>query len=45
MNIHEYQAKNLLADFGVGIQRGIVAKNKAEAVDAAQKLSADTGTS
>ena len=45
MNIHEYQAKNLLADFGVGIQRGIVANNKAEAVDAAKKLTADTGTS
>ena len=45
MNLHEYQAKDLLADFGVGIQRGIVASNKAEAVDAGKKLTADTGTS
>ena len=45
MNLHEYQGKDLLADFGVGIQRGIVANNKAEAVDAAKKLKADTGTS
>ena len=45
MNLHEYQGKDLLADFGVGIQRGIVANNKAEAVDAAKKLTADTGTS
>ena len=45
MNLHEYQGKDLLADFGVGVQRGIVANNKAEAVDAAKKLTADTGTS
>ena len=45
MNLHEYQGKNLLADFGVGIQRGILANNKGEAVDAAKKLTADTGTS
>ena len=45
MNLHEYQGKDLLADFGVGIQRGIVANIKAEAVDAAKKLTADTGTS
>ena len=45
MNLHEYQGKDLLADFGVGIQRGIVANNKSEAVDAAKKLKADTGTS
>ena len=45
MNLHEYQGKDLLADFGVGIQRGIVANNKSDAVDAAKKLKADTGTS
>jgi succinyl-CoA synthetase beta subunit len=45
MNLHEYQGKDLLANFGVGIQRGVVANNKAEAVDAAKKLTADTGTS
>ena len=45
MNLHEYQGKDILADFGVGVQRGLVANNKAEAVDAAKKLTADTGTS
>ena len=45
MNLHEYQGKDILADFGVGIQRGIVANNIDEAVDAAKKLTADTGTS
>ena len=33
MNLHEYQGKDILADFGVGVQRGLVANNKAEAVD------------
>ena len=45
MNLHEYQGKDILADFGVGVQRGLVAKNKTEAIDAAKKLTADTGTS
>ena len=45
MNLHEYQGKDLLANFGVGVQRGMVVRNKAEAVDAAKKLTADTGTS
>ena len=45
MNLHEYQGKDILADFGVLVQRGLVANNKAEAVDAAKKLTADTGTS
>ena len=44
MNLHEYQGKDILASFGVGIQQGIVANNKAEAVTAAKKLTADTGT-
>ena len=44
MNLHEYQGKDILADFGVGVQRGIVANNIDEAVDAAKKLTADTGT-
>jgi len=37
MNLHEYQGKELLSSFGVAIQRGIVAKTAAEAVDAAKK--------
>ena len=38
MNIHEYQAKDLLAKFGVGIPAGYPAKSVAEAVEAAKKL-------
>jgi succinyl-CoA synthetase beta subunit len=44
MNLHEYQGKEILAGFGVGIQRGIVASTPDEAVAAAQKLSEETGT-
>ena len=44
MNLHEYQGKDILASFGVGVQQGIVVNNKAEAVTAAKKLTADTGT-
>ncbi|MEC9209732.1 MAG: ADP-forming succinate--CoA ligase subunit beta [Bacteroidota bacterium] len=45
MNLHEYQAKELLNSFGVSIQRGIVASTAEEAVAAAEKLTAETGTS
>ena len=45
MNLHEYQGKELLNSFGVSIQRGIVATTPEEAVAAAEKLTADTGTS
>src|SRR6266566_4612688 len=38
MNIHEYQAKELLAKFGVAVPPGRVAYTAAEAVDAAQQL-------
>ena len=38
MNIHEYQAKELLAKFGVVTPRGAVAYTAAEAVAAAQRL-------
>jgi succinyl-CoA synthetase beta subunit len=38
MNIHEYQAKGLLARFGVGVLSGQVAYTPDEAVDAAKKL-------
>ena len=44
MNLHEYQGKEILASYGVAIQRGIVARTAPEAVDAAMKLSKDTGT-
>ena len=45
MNLHEYQGKEILASFGVNVQRGIVAQSADEAVEAAKKLSEDTGTS
>ena len=45
MNLHEYQGKELLASFGVTIQRGIVAKTSEEAVAAGKKLTETTGTS
>ncbi len=45
MNLHEYQGKEILASFGVAVQNGIVANNSDDAVSAAQKLTADTGTS
>jgi len=45
MNLHEYQGKELLASYGVAIQRGIVAKTADEAVEAAKELTTTTGTS
>ncbi|OEK05194.1 ADP-forming succinate--CoA ligase subunit beta [Roseivirga misakiensis] len=45
MNIHEYQAKELLKGYGVKIQEGIVADSPADATNAAKKLNEMTGTS
>ncbi len=45
MNIHEYQAKDILKQYGVAIQRGIVAHSPNEAVKAARQLHEETGTS
>lgn len=45
MNLHEYQGKEILNSFGVRIQRGIVASNHKEAVEAAKQLTTETGTS
>jgi succinyl-CoA synthetase beta subunit len=45
MNIHEYQGKEILSQFGVRIQRGIVAQSAQEAVTAAKQLTSETGTS
>lgn len=44
MNIHEYQAKEILKKFGVAIQRGIVADTPDTAVAAAKELQTETGT-
>src|SRR6201995_287201 len=38
MNIHEYQAKELLAKFGVPVPAGFAALSVEEAVEAAKKL-------
>ena len=44
MNLHEYQGKEILNSYGVGIQRGIIASTPEAAVDAAKKLTEETGT-
>ncbi|PTX58945.1 succinyl-CoA synthetase beta subunit [Kordia periserrulae] len=44
MNLHEYQGKEILASFGVRVQRGKVATTPAEAVAAAKQLTEETGT-
>ena len=44
MNIHEYQAKEVLKGYGVAIQEGIVADTPEAALEAAKKLNAETGT-
>lgn len=44
MNIHEYQAKEILKKYGVRIQEGIVADTPEKAVEAAKKLNSETGT-
>ncbi len=45
MNIHEYQAKEILKKHGVKVQEGYVAESPEEAQQAAKKLNAETGTS
>ena len=44
MNLHEYQGKNILAKYGVRVQRGIVAPNADKAVEVAKELTRQTGT-
>ena len=44
MNLHEYQGKQILSSYGVGIQRGMVATTPEEAVAAAKQLTEETGT-
>ena len=45
MNVHEFQGKEILAKFGVGVQRGIVATTTEEAIAAAKQLTEETRTS
>ncbi len=44
MNIHEYQAKEILKRFGVKTQQGYLAETIDEAISAYQKLTAETGS-
>jgi succinyl-CoA synthetase beta subunit len=44
MNIHEYQAKDILKKYGVAVQNGIVADTPESAVAAAKELQETTGT-
>tara|TARA_Y100000813_G_scaffold180584_1_gene149083 strand:+ start:303 stop:1517 length:1215 start_codon:yes stop_codon:yes gene_type:complete len=44
MNIHEYQAKEILKNFNVKIQKGYVANSADEALDKAKTLSKDENT-
>lgn len=44
MNIHEYQAKDILKKFGVAVQRGIVADTPDKAVAAAKEIGVETGS-
>ncbi len=44
MNLHEYQGKEILNSYGVGIQRGKVASNPEEAIQVAKQLTEETGT-
>lgn len=41
MNLHEYQSKELFAEYGIPVPKGIAAKSAAEAVKAAEKLGGD----
>ncbi len=38
MNLHEYQSKQLFAQYGIPVPKGFVANNPAEAADAARKI-------
>lgn len=44
MNLHEYQGKAILKSYGVAIQEGIVVDRVEDAVEAAKKLTEQTGT-
>lgn len=44
MNLHEYQGKEILASYGVTVQRGKIATTADEAVAAAKALTEETGT-
>lgn len=43
MNLHEYQGKEMLASFGVAIQKGYVAETVEQAVAAYEKIRSESG--
>ncbi len=43
MNIHEYQAKSILKQFGVAVPEGIVIENAEKAIEAAKQIQEKTG--
>lgn len=43
MNIHEYQAKSILKEFGVAVPEGVVIDNLEKAIDAAKQIQEKTG--
>ncbi len=43
MNLHEYQGKSILKDYGVSVPESMVAVTKEEAIEAAKKIQASTG--
>ena len=43
MNLHEYQGKSILKQFGVAVPEGIVIDNPSDAVEAAKKIKDKTG--
>jgi len=44
MNLHEYQAKEILKSFSVPVPKGIVAYNPEEAIAAAKEINKETGS-
>ena len=44
MNLHEYQAKEIIESYGVPIQKGIMAENLEQAVAAYEKISAESNS-
>ena len=45
MNLHEYQGKELLASYGIAIQRGFIASNVDEAIAAFKRVNEELGSS
>ena len=44
MNLHEYQAKQLFAEYGLPVSEGIAVDTAPEAAAAAKKLAAASGS-